>query len=79
MIAIQRNASISGCLMPPKITRPVRPTARPIPIKNVSNNNNIDLPKKINKRELVSELANNLSLKKVNTEIANSLFDRVTI
>ena len=46
---------------------------------NVSNNNNIDLPKKINKRELVSELANNLSLKKVNTEIANSLFDRVTI
>jgi hypothetical protein len=46
---------------------------------NVSNNNNINLPKKLNKQELVSELANNLSLKKVNTEIADSLFDRVTI
>lgn len=43
---------------------------------NVSSTNNIEIPKKINKQELVSELANNLTLKKVNTEIANSLFKR---
>jgi hypothetical protein len=46
---------------------------------DVSNNNDIELPKRINKQELVTELANNLTLKKVNTEIANSLFNRTTM
>jgi len=46
---------------------------------NVSSLNKIELPKKINKQELVLELANNLTIEKVNTEIANSLFKRATI
>lgn len=43
---------------------------------DVISNNDIELPKKINKQELVFELASNLTLKKVNTEIANSLVNR---
>ena len=43
---------------------------------DVSNNHDIKLPQKINKQELVSEIASNLTLKKINTEIANSLFNR---
>jgi hypothetical protein len=46
---------------------------------DVSNNNDIKLPKKMNKQELVNEIASNLTLKKVNTEIANSLFNRTAI
>lgn len=46
---------------------------------DVSNNNDIELPKRINKQELVTEIASNLTLKKVNTEIANSLFNRITM
>ncbi|WP_166110507.1 sce7726 family protein [Pseudoalteromonas sp. Z9A5] len=43
---------------------------------NVGSLNKIELPKKINKSELVLELANHLTKEKVNTEIANSLFSR---
>lgn len=43
---------------------------------NVGNLNEIELPKRINKQELVSELANHLTINKVNTEIANSLLKR---
>jgi len=44
---------------------------------NVTDLNKIKLPKKTNKQELVSEISNNLTLKEVNTAIANSLFNRV--
>lgn len=46
---------------------------------DVSSNNDIKLPKKMNKQELINEIASNLTLKKVNTEIANSLFNRTAI
>lgn len=46
---------------------------------NVTELNQIKLPKKINKHELISEISNNLTLKEVNTAIANSLFNRVAI
>lgn len=38
--------------------------------------NEIDLPKRINKLEIVSELANHLTINKISSEIANSLLER---
>jgi hypothetical protein len=45
---------------------------------DVGSNNKIDLPKKTNKQELAFEIANKLTPKKVNTAIANSLFNRLS-
>ena len=46
---------------------------------NVSDLNKIELPKKINKQQLVSALANNLTIEKVNYGIANSILERGAI